>query len=382
MKNRAGIFISQPSGYKAFIPSPLPPQPPLIFSQKLQSFLSEADRALAKLEAITTILPNSDLFIAMYVKKEALLSSQIEGTQPTLEGILEFEANLKPHEDINEIKEVINYVKALNFGIERLNQLPLSLRLIKEIHKVLTEGTRGSSKNPGEFRSSQNWIGPLGGSLSEAIFIPPPPVQVYDHMGKLEKYFYAKDNMPPLVKAGLIHAQFETIHPFLDGNGRVGRLLITFYLLWQNILTKPILYLSYYLKKNKSTYYDLLMRIRTEGDFEGWIEFFLKAVSAMSEESVNTAREIIRLKEQLIEKLFLNSISSIYAVKLIDFLFQMPVIGTTDIVKKFQISKESANKLINKFEKLTIIKEITGKQRYKKFIFRPYIDIIARGTET
>ena len=313
MTNRAGTLILQQGGYKAFIPNPLPPNPPIKYDDKLQLLLSKADRALARLDGITTVLPNPDLFIAMYVKKEALLSSQIEGTQASLEGVLEFEADLIPREDINELKEVINYIKALNYGQERIKELPMSLRLIREIHKILLEGTRGAQRTPGEFRTSQNWIGPPGASLNEAIFIPPPPAALISSLSDLEKFLHSNDSIPPLVKIALIHAQFETIHPFLDGNGRVGRLLITFYLLWREILSKPLLYLSDYLKKNRNEYYDLLMKVRTEGDWERWIRFFLNGVSLTSEEASNTAREIIKLKDDMIMKIYQNSISGLSA---------------------------------------------------------------------
>jgi len=382
MEGRAGTFVMQPSGYKAFIPNPLPPSPPIRFDGKLQALLSGADRALARLDGITTVLPNPDLFIAMYLKKEALLSSQIEGTQASLEGILEFEADLVPKENINEIKEVINYIKALNYGIERLKELPMSLRLIREIHKTLLEETRGTHRNPGEFRKSQNWIGPPGASLNEAIFVPPPPEVVLPTMGDLEKFLHNKNNsIPPLIKIALIHSQFETIHPFLDGNGRIGRLLITFYLFWEGILTKPLLYLSFYLKKNRAEYYDLLMKVRLEGAWEDWIKFFLNGVSETSEEAAKTAREVIQLKEELITKLHNNSISSVYGVKLIDLLFKTPLVSVKDISGKLNVSKEAANELVKKFEKIGILKEITGKQRYKKYSFKEYIDIIARGTK-
>ena len=383
MDGRAGTFVTQPGGYKAFIPNPLPPSPPIRFDGKLQSLLSEADRALARLDGITTVLPNPDLFIAMYVKKEALLSSQIEGTQASLEGVLEFEADLIPKENINEIKEVINYIRALNYGIERLKELPMSLRLIKEIHRILLEETRGAHRGPGEFRKSQNWIGPPGASLNEAIFVPPPPEVVLPTMGDLEKIFHNKNNnIPPLIKIALIHSQFETIHPFLDGNGRIGRLLITFYLFWQGILSKPLLYLSFYLKKNRADYYDLLMKVRLKGTWEDWIKFFLNGVSEISEEAAKTAREVIRLKEELITKLYDNSISSVYGIKLIDLLFETPLVSVKDISGKLNISKESANELVKKFEKIGILKEITGKQRYKKYSFKQYIEIIARGTKS
>jgi Fic family protein len=381
MEGRAGTFVMQPSGYKAFIPNPLPPSPPIRFDGKLQSLLSQADRALARLDGITTVLPNPDLFIAMYVKKEALLSSQIEGTQASLEGVLEFEADLIPKENVNEIKEVINYIKALNYGIERLKELPMSLRLIKEIHGMLLEETRGAHRSPGEFRRSQNWIGPPGASLNEAIFVPPPPEVVLPTMGDLEKFLHNKNNnIPPLIKIALIHSQFETIHPFLDGNGRIGRLLITFYLFWEGILTKPLLYLSFYLKKNRAEYYDLLMKVRLKGAWEDWIRFFLNGVSETSAEAAKTAREVIQLKEELVTKLHNNSISSVYGVRLIDMLFKTPLVSVKDIFGKLNISKEAANELVKKFEKIGILKEITGKQRYKKYSFREYIDIIARGT--
>jgi Fic family protein len=383
MKERAGKFVKQPHGFSAFIPNPLPPKPPIKYDEELQLLLSEADRALARLDGIATVLPNPDLFITMYVKKEALLSSQIEGTQASLEGILEYEADLIPKEDINEIKEVINYIKALNYGIERLKELPMSLRLIREIHAILLKETRGSDRNPGEFRKSQNYIAPPGVvSLNEATFIPPPPDLVTASMGELEKFFHCKDAIPPLVKIALIHAQFETIHPFLDGNGRIGRLLITFYLSWKGILSKPLLYLSFYLKKNRTAYYDLLMEIRTKGLWENWIKFFLTGVSETSAEATYTAQKVIRLKEDFITKLYENSLSSIYAIRLIDVLFETPLVNTEDVIEKLNVSKETANTLVRKFEDLGILKEITGKQRYKEYIFKNYVDIMARGTKS
>lgn len=381
MNTRAGKFVTQSDGYKAFIPAPLPPNPPIEYDEELQSLLSKADRDLARLDGITTVLPNADLFIAMYVKKEALLSSQIEGTQASLEGVLEFEADLTPKEDLNEVKEVINYIKALNYGMERHNELPMSLRHIREIHKKLLEGTRGANRNPGDFREFQNYIGVPGASLNEAIFVPPPPDMVVPAMEELEKFFHKKDDLPPLAKIALIHAQFETIHPFLDGNGRVGRLLITFYLYWKGILSRPLLYLSFYLKKHRTEYYDSLMKVRKEGAWEDWIKFFLNGVSETSQEAANTAREIIKLKDELIARLYQNSIASVYAVKLIDLLFEKPVISTKDVVEKLNVSTVTANELVRRFVKIGILREITGKQRYKRYIFSDYVEIIARGTK-
>ena len=380
-KNRAGRYVKQLAGYKAYIPELLPPTPPIKYDGELRNLLSEADRALAKLDGITTVLPNPELFIAMYVKKEALLSSQIEGTQASLEGILRFEANLEPSEDINEIKEVVNYIKAMNYGINRLENMPLSNKLIKEIHKILIKGTRGTLKTPGEFRKTQNWLGPQGANLSEATFVPPPPDTVIDLMSNLEKFIHGKDEVPPLIKISLIHAQFETIHPFLDGNGRVGRLLITFYLFWEKILSRPLLYLSFYLKKNRIEYYDWLMKIRLDGDWEGWLKFFLKGIKEVSEEAANSASKIIILKETILKKLFDKKVSSIYAVEFLNLLFRKPIVTSQELIKELETSKETANQIVKKFEEIEILKEISGKKRYKKYIFSDYVNIIKRGTE-
>jgi len=382
VNDRAGKYVTQPAGYRAFIPTPLPPDPPLIYDEELQDLLSQADRALARLDGITTVLPNPDLFIGMYVKKEALLSSQIEGTQASLEGVLEFEADLTPRGDMEGVLEVVNYIKAMNHGIERLKEFPMSLRLIREVHRLLIEGTRGTHRSPGEFRRSQNWIGPPGATLNEAAFVPPPPSLVTACMGDLEKFLYSTDKIPPLIRIALIHAQFETIHPFLDGNGRTGRLLIAFYLVWKEILSRPLLYLSYYLKKYRSDYYSLLERIRTEGAWEEWIKFFLKGVRATSEEAAATAREIIGLKEKLHEELYVRSIASIYGVRLVDLLFTKPVINVRDVIVGLKVSKETASELVRKFESAGILSEITGKKRYRKYAFREYVAIVARGTET
>lgn len=281
----------------------------------------------------------------MYVKKEALLSSQIEGTQASLEGVLEFEADMTPKDDVNEIKEVVNYIKALNYGIDRIDESPMSLMVLKDIHKILLEGTRGNDKNSGEFKICQNYIGMPGASINEAIFVPPTPDMTILAMEDLEKFFHSSDKIPPLVKIALIHAQFETIHPFLDGNGRIGRLLITFYLVWRKILSKPLLYLSIYLKNNRTEYYDLLMKVRTDGAWEDWVKFFLKGISETSQEAATTAREILTLKESIITKLYENSISSIYAVKLVDLLFDRPLVSNQYIAYKLNISQVTASTL-------------------------------------
>jgi Fic family protein len=380
MNDRAGKFVLTPEGYRSFIPKELPPEPPIQYDDELHLLLSKADRNLARLDGITSVLPNPDLFIAMYVKKEALLSSQIEGTQASLEGVLEFEADLVPKEDISEVKEVVNYIKALNYGIERLVETSMSLDLIKEIHKTLLEGTRGGGLNSGNFKVLQNSIGTPGASIREAIFVPPTPAITIPAMQALEGFLNEKDNIPVLIKIGLIHAQFETIHPFLDGNGRMGRLIITFYLVWKGILSKPLLYLSFYLKNNRSEYYDLLMKVRTEGAWEDWLKFFLKGVSETSQEAVNTAREIIKLKDDMTNKVYENSISSIHAIRLINLLFDRPLISSKDIADRLNISSVTANNLVTRFEEIGILNEITGKKRYKMYLFKEYVDIISRGT--
>jgi len=379
---RAGKYVKQPSGYRAFIPNSLPPDPSIKYDGELRNLLSQADRALARLDGITTVLPNPELFVAVYVKKEALLSSQIEGTQASLEGVLKFEANLTPSEDINEIREVINYIKALDYGINKLKELPMSNRLIKEIHRTLITGTRGTHKTPGDFRKTQNWIGPVGANLNEATFVPPPPNIISESMSDLEKFIHRKDDIPPLIKIALIHAQSETIHPFLDGNGRVGRLLITFYLYWKGILSSPLLYLSFYLKKHRNEYYDWLMKVRLKGDWEGWLKFFLKGVIEVSQEAAKTAKEIIELKEKLIKKLIKKRIASNYGVGLIELIFSLPIVSSMDVQDKLSIrSKETVNKLLKKFLEAGILKEISGKKRYKKYLFSDYLEIIKRGTE-
>ena len=381
MKDRAGSYVNHPKGYRAFVPKPLPPDRPIKFDDETQLLLSKADRALARLDGITTVLPNPDLFISMYVKKEALLSSQIEGTQASMQGILEFEAHLIPKEDINEVKQVINYIKAMNYGLEKIREFPMSIRLIKEVHKVLLEGTRGKHRTPGEFKKSQNWLGPPGSTIINATYVPPPPDMMDSLMNDLDKYLCAEDRMPDLVRIALIHAQFETIHPFLDGNGRIGRLLITLYLIWKKILTKPTLYLSFYLKKNRPEYYDLLMMVRTEGDWEEWIKFFLKGIHTTCGEATNTAHEIIKLKERLLIKIYENHITSIYAVRLLDLLFEAPLISVNNAIDVLKISAVAVNELIKKFLQIGILKEITGKERYRKYMFKDYVEIIAKGTQ-
>jgi Fic family protein len=379
MKNRSGKVISQPAGFKAFIPTKLPPGPPLRIEGALQNLLSQADMALARLDGMGYFLPNADLFIAMYVRKEALLSSQIEGTQASLEDIFEYESGDKP-ENINDVAEVINYIRALNYGIDRLRTLPMSLRLIKEIQGVLMQGTRGGNKEPGEFRKTQNWIGPPGSTLKNALYIPPPPQEVMKAMGDLEKYVHKVRKLPVLVDCGLVHYQFESIHPFLDGNGRVGRLLITFYLYFREVLHRPLLYLSYYFKKNRQEYYDRLTMVRDKGDYEQWIAFFLKGVVETADSAVETARKILELQTRHRELLWKKKLSSPLAVGILERLFQRPYVSVNDVAKEFSISFQAASNLVSQLEGAGILQEITGKKRDKRFIYAEYISILSEGT--
>ncbi|HEY0839483.1 MAG TPA: Fic family protein, partial [Vulgatibacter sp.] len=294
---RAGRYVRQPEGYRAFFPAPLPPEPSVQIAGELQRLLSEADRALGRLDGSVQTLPNPDLFVYMYVRKEAVLSSQIEGTQSSLQDLLAAEAHVLGRDRPRDVDEVVNYVRAMKHGLARLSELPVSVRLIREIHTELLRGVRGSHLTPGELRRSQNWIGPGGCTLAEATFVPPPPAEVPAALGALEAFLHREDDVPLLVKIGLAHAQFETIHPFLDGNGRVGRLLITFLLCERGVLYKPVLYLSHYFKRHRQRYYEALQAVRDDGDFEGWLAFFLRGVAEVSVEAADTARRILELRE-------------------------------------------------------------------------------------
>jgi len=381
IESRGGHFVRQREGYQAFVPKELPPDPPLVFDTKLQVLLSDADRALARLDGMTMILPNLELFVAMFMKKEALISSQIEGTQASLKGVLEFEANVPSSENINDIREVLNYLKAMDHGLENLKNGPVSLELVKEIHRILIEGTRGSRFNPGEFRTVQNYIGRKGGTILQADFIPPPPGYIPDLMTNLEKFINSEDELPPLVKIALIHSQFETIHPFLDGNGRMGRLLITFYLCGKGILSSPLLYLSLYINRHKEEYMDLLNKTRTEGDLEAWVKFFLQGVIEVSKEAGTAAKEIIELKENVLGKLVQHDVAGANAVRLANTIFNKPIISIPEVADSLGVSNPTALKLVTRFEEVGILVEITGKKRFKKYLFTDYVAIIERGTK-
>ncbi|MDP8230069.1 MAG: Fic family protein [Candidatus Gorgyraea atricola] len=379
---RAGINISQPNKYKAFIPNPLPPKPQLIFDKETIDALSRADTAVGRLSGISEALPNPNLFVAMYVRKEAVLSSQIEGTEASLEDVLEYESGNKPKKLLNDVTEVVNYVKAMNYGLKKIEELPLSLRLIKEIHTELMHGVRGGDRAPGELRKTQNWIGPKGCTLSNARFVPPPPHEMTQALGDLEKYMHSQLSYPLLAECGLMHYQFETIHPFLDGNGRIGRLLITFFLCHKKILKKPLLYLSHYFKQNRLEYYDRLMAVREKGDFESWIKFFLRGVASVAEEACKTSTKIINLKDKdkkmVIETYKESSKAAIFYEK----LFDRPIVSIKDIAKIMNITFPTASDVCMKLTKIDVLSEITGKERNKLFVYKEYLDILKQETIT
>lgn len=370
---RAGTTIRQREGYAAFIPAPLPPDPPLNVDDRLMRLLSDADSALGRLDGITTILPNPDLFVAMYVKQEAVFSSQIEGTQSTLEDVLEYEAGPAREKRPKDVEEVVNYVRAMNHGLQALNELPLSLRLIRQIHAELMKGVRGGERTPGEFRRSQNWIGPPGCSLADAQFVPPPPHAMKQALGQLETFLHNRATLPVLIHCGLAHAQFETIHPFLDGNGRMGRLLITFLLCEQRVLHKPLLYLSYFLKAHRAEYYDRLMAVRNAGDWEGWLRFFLRGVYAVSTTSTETARSILDMRERHRVHIADRLSNSANALKLLDYLFQRPMVTAGEAKQVMDVSYVTASNVIGKMEEAGLLKEVTGQKRNKVYRYEPYI---------
>ncbi len=371
--HRSGTYIQQPTGYKAFIPNPLPLKPAITLDPELQILLSAADRAIGRLDAGTELLPNPDLFVAMYVRREALYSSQIEGvTQASLDEMLEFEVRATQRRRFPEIPEVFNYVDAMNYGLQRLESLPLSLRLIKEIHKELLKDVRGGEREPGEFRRTQNWIGPQNCSLTEALYVPPPPEVTKEAMEHLENFLHAEDTVPPLVKCALVHAQFESIHPFLDGNGRIGRLLITFLLCWQDILKKPLLYLSDYFKRHRDEYYTRLQQIRDQDDWEGWLRFFLTGVQSVAIDATETARNIQSLQEEhrnLVGRQFPGTATGLV---LLDQLFRNPVTTAKKAAKIIGRSYPVANQLIADLEELGLLREITGGHRNRVYRYEPY----------
>jgi Fic family protein len=364
--------VKQRTGYAAFIPAPLPPEPPIVL-EGLQALLSRADQAVGRLDGVIQTVPNPDFFVYMYIRREAVLSSQIEGTQSTLEDLLAVELEPRPawRRLPEDVDEVVRYVQAMNYGLNRLSDLPLSLRLIREIHRELLSGGRGSHRLPGEFRTSQNWIGPERATLAEATFVPPPVHEMKEALDNFERFLH-EDELPALVHAGLAHAQFETIHPFLDGNGRVGRLLITFLLVFGGVLHRPLLYLSVYLKRNRAEYYDRLMAIRNSGDWESWLRFFLTGVAQTAEEATATARAILDLREEHRHRVQ-EQTAGVNGLRLLDLLFERPLVHVNLVKDSLGISFVTANRLVEQLESLGVLDEITGRKRDRIFSYTPYV---------
>jgi Fic family protein len=376
MSNRGGFYVRQPTGYSAFSPQPLPPDPAVAMSQELLQELSRADRCLARLDGASDMLPDPDAFVAAYVRKEALLSSQIEGTQASISELLSAEAESARTGSL-DIGEVYGYLRALNFGLSRLGELPVSLRLIREIHAELLAEGRGSEKTPGQFRTSQNWIGPSGSSLANARFVPPPPSELMTHLGAWESFIHDPAPMPELIKVGLIHAQFETIHPFLDGNGRVGRLLITFLLCQMKILRRPLLYLSHYFKVHRTEYYDRLQATRDKGDWEGWTLFFLRGVAEVAQDATELSRRIISLREEqrgrLMER---GSRTRLDSLKALELFYSKPHMQTTALSEALGCSFVTAQRAIADLVSLGLVQEITGRRRSRIYANREYVDLL------
>jgi Fic family protein len=365
---------------RAFVPPPLPPDPPVRL-EGLQQILEQANQAVGRLDGLASILPDLSLFIYTYVRKEAVLSSQIEGTQSSLSDLLMFENDEVPGVPIEDVQEVSNYVAAMNHGLTRLRSgFPLSIRLICEIHDTLLSHGRGSEKQPGEFRRSQNWIG--GTRPGNAAFVPPPPEMVMECMGSLELFLHDdRPDIPLLIKAGLLHAQFETIHPFLDGNGRLGRLLITFLLCAKGVIREPILYLSLYLKANRAAYYELLDRVRAKGDWEVWLEFFLTGVKETSDQAASAARQIVDLFARHQAKIEAIGRPAASVLRVFQHMQRNPIVSIPASAQKIGISAPTVAKSLEHMRQLGILREVTGRERHRLFVYEQYLAILNEGTE-
>jgi len=371
---RTGKYIIQLKGsaeYKAFVPTPLPYE--IKLDNTLNGLLSKADQALGRLDGIAEILPDVDFFILMYMRKEATLSSQVEGTQATFSDLLKAEAKIEDMEIHKDVDEIVNYINAMNYGLKRLETLPLSLRLIKEIHKTLLHGVRGEWKTPGEFRTSQNWVG--GATIETASFIPPPAHELSALLGNLESFLHDSSPLPILIKTGIIHSQFENIHPFLDGNGRIGRLLNTFYLCQQKVLQRPLLYLSEYFKQHRQIYYDRLNAVHEKDEIEGWLKFFLEGVAVTSSKAVETARKILQLKNSDHQKIMKLGRSAERGLVLLNRLYKMPLVRVRDVEKITGLKNPNALALVSKFVKQGILEEITGQKRNRVFVYQSYVKL-------
>jgi Fic family protein len=378
--NRAGLYVDNLTGeamYQSFKPNPLPPMPEIEMDEEMIKLLVEANKQLVKLDTASQLISNADLFISMYVRKEALISSKIEGTQCTLDDVLDPEVEANVNLDVSD---VINYVKATQYALKRLERLPLCCRLIREIHEVLMENVRGQDKTPGEFRHSQNWIGPANCSLKDARYIPPNVEDMQNAMSDLEKFINENVEYDPLIRVALIHYQFETIHPFLDGNGRIGRLLILLYLMEQGLLAKPVIYISYFLKKNQIEYYDRISEVRRSGNFEQWIRFFLEAVSKAASDSLESIHQLSALHDTSIEKLPKTTRSKDNLRAVFDYIEQYPIIDIKRTAKELDISYNTAATAVKKLVELGILKETTNVARNRVFAYEEYLGILRKDT--
>ena len=378
--NRAGGYVDNLSGdaaYKSFKPNPLPPIPEIKMDDEMIRLLIDANKQLVKLDTASQLIVNIDLFISMYVRKEAVISSQIEGTQCTLDDVLDPEVESNANLDVSD---VINYVKATQYAVNRLEQLPLCCRLIREVHEVLMEGVRGQDKTPGEFRFSQNWIGPANCALKDARYIPPNVEDMENAMSDLEKYINENSEYDPLIRIALIHYQFETIHPFLDGNGRIGRLLILLYLMEQGLLAKPVIYISYFLKKNQVEYYDRISEVRRSGNYEQWIRFFLEAVGKAATDSMESINQLLNLHEKNVSLLPKTNRSKDNLRTLFDYIEQYPIIDIKRTANELSVSYNTVSTAINKLVELGILRETTNAARNRVFAYEDYLKILRKDT--
>ena len=379
----SGTYCELPSGGQAFIPAQLPPDPPIVFDSELLKLVTEAERALGRLDGATNALPAVDLFVAMYVRREAALSSQIEGTEASLEDLLAYESEWLKDNRPSDVGDVVNYVNAMNHGLNRLKTSRLSLQLVCDIHSRLLRGTRGGQSQPGQFRQVQNWIGRPGSTPATARYVPPPPDRMRALLGNLELFFHTEYSGPLLVSIGLTHAQFESIHPFLDGNGRVGRLLITFQLCATGALKRPLLYLSHYFKRHRQEYYDHLQAVRDQGDWEGWLKYYLEGIRSVALEATDLAHRITSLQSQdhrrVAESLGGSATS---ALALLDSLYSRPILSVKQAAVASRLTFANANKLVDSLVRLGLLREITGRKRDRRFEYADYIRLFRENEES
>ena len=380
MKNRAGEWKRNMSGeaaYQSFTPAPLPPEPPIELDAETIELLVRANRQLAALDGIAARIPNMPLFVSMYVRKEALMSSQIEGTQATLEDVLDpmLEANTN-----RSVADVVNYIKATDYAVKRLETLPLCKRLLRETHAVLMDGVRGQEKYPGEFRRSQNWIGGQGSSLKTARYVPPAPEDMEQAMSDLEKYINSEDGQDELIRAALIHYQFETIHPFLDGNGRIGRLLITLYLMEKKVLSTPALYISYFLKRNRVEYYDRMTEVRRNGSYEQWVRFFLQAVEECARDAIETIDRLTALHEKNAAIVGGMGRAAKNALLVFGYLEANPIIDIRKTAQALELSFNTVAAAVRRLTEAGILVQTDAANRNRSFAYEAYLDILRNGT--